>query len=243
MPNVEGLPDLADLPVLVIPGVDKKALWLGDCGVFVGQVHTHPITMNWWMAGHTCHPINKPYEITAALLERSCATASSPVYLNWSAPHMSSHTSWKNQVINFELSYLGIPSMNPLSRRSTFWKYCYLVATKLPISRECSKFQCCWKHLTTSRLYNFFNRLYKELCHFRCRSQHPVSPDLEGLPNLGDLPHLVLSFDLMYRCHPDSEVHGAYMEPTWGRQDPSGPHVGPMNFAIRDSLFVLVNAM
>ena len=38
--------------------------------------------------------------------------------------------------------------------------------------------------------------MYKELCHFRCRSQHPVSPDLEGLPNLGDLPHLVLSFDL-----------------------------------------------
>ena len=129
MPNVEGLPDLADLPVLVIPDVDKTALWLGDCGVFVGQVHTHPITMNWWMAGGTCHPINKPYEITAALLERSCATASSPVYLNWSAPHMSSHTSWKNQVINFELSYLGIPSMNPLSRWSTFWKYCYLVAT------------------------------------------------------------------------------------------------------------------
>ena len=87
--------------------------------------------------------------------------------------------------------------MNPLSRRSTFWKYCYLVATWLPISRECSKFQGCWKHLTTSQLYNFFNRLYQELCHFRCRSQHPVSPDLEGLPNLGDLPHLVLSFDLI----------------------------------------------
>ena len=94
-PNVEGLPDLADLPDLVIPDVDKTALWLGDCGVLVGQVHTHPITMNWWMAGGTCHPINQPYEITAALLESSCATASSPIYLNWSAPHMSSHTSWK----------------------------------------------------------------------------------------------------------------------------------------------------
>ena len=45
-PNVEGLPDLADLPDLVIPDVDKTALWLGDCGVLVGQVHTHPITMN-----------------------------------------------------------------------------------------------------------------------------------------------------------------------------------------------------
>ena len=31
---------------------------------------------------------------------------------------------------------------------------------------------------------------------------------------------------------PDSKVHGAYMGPTWGRQGPGGPHVGPMIFAI-----------
>ena len=31
---------------------------------------------------------------------------------------------------------------------------------------------------------------------------------------------------------PDSKVHGANMGPIWGRQDPGGPHVGPMNFAI-----------
>ena len=30
----------------------------------------------------------------------------------------------------------------------------------------------------------------------------------------------------------DSKVYGANMGPTWGRQDPGGPHVGPMNFAI-----------
>ena len=35
---------------------------------------------------------------------------------------------------------------------------------------------------------------------------------------------------------PDSKVHEAYMEPTWGQQDPGGPHVGPMNLAIRDTL-------
>ena len=34
----------------------------------------------------------------------------------------------------------------------------------------------------------------------------------------------------------DSKVHGANMGPIWGRQDPGGPHVGPMNFAIRDPL-------
>ena len=27
-------------------------------------------------------------------------------------------------------------------------------------------------------------------------------------------------------------VHGANVGPIWGRQDPGGPHVGPMNFAI-----------
>ena len=32
--------------------------------------------------------------------------------------------------------------------------------------------------------------------------------------------------------YPNSKVHGANMGPIWGRQDPGGPHVGPMNFAI-----------
>ena len=31
---------------------------------------------------------------------------------------------------------------------------------------------------------------------------------------------------------PGSKVRGANMGPIWGRQDPGGPHVGPMNFAI-----------
>ena len=37
---------------------------------------------------------------------------------------------------------------------------------------------------------------------------------------------------------PDSKVHGANMGPTWGRQDPGGHHVGPMNFAIWELLRV-----
>ena len=31
---------------------------------------------------------------------------------------------------------------------------------------------------------------------------------------------------------PESKVHGASMGPIWGRQDPGGPHVGPMNCVI-----------
>ena len=32
---------------------------------------------------------------------------------------------------------------------------------------------------------------------------------------------------------PDNKVHGANMGPIWGREDPGGPHVGPMNLVIR----------
>ena len=34
---------------------------------------------------------------------------------------------------------------------------------------------------------------------------------------------------------PDNKVHGANMGPTWVLSAPDGPHVGPMNLAIRDS--------
>ena len=40
-------------------------------------------------------------------------------------------------------------------------------------------------------------------------------------------------YALLFVEYPDKKVHGAYMGPTWGRQDPGGPHVGPMTFAIR----------
>ena len=41
-----------------------------------------------------------------------------------------------------------------------------------------------------------------------------------------------------YELHnnPDGKVHGANMGPIWGRQDPGGPHVGPMNVPIWEGL-------
>ena len=38
---------------------------------------------------------------------------------------------------------------------------------------------------------------------------------------------------------PDSKVHGANMEPIWGRQAQGGPRVGLMNFAICDVLQII----
>ena len=41
--------------------------------------------------------------------------------------------------------------------------------------------------------------------------------------------HNTMPEDIQY---PDSKVHGANMGPIWGRKDPGGPHVSPMNLAI-----------
>ena len=38
--------------------------------------------------------------------------------------------------------------------------------------------------------------------------------------------------------YPDSKVYGANMGPTWVLSAPDGPHVGPMNFAIRVEILV-----
>ena len=37
--------------------------------------------------------------------------------------------------------------------------------------------------------------------------------------------------------NPDNKVNGVNMGPIWGRQDPGGPHVGPMNLAIWEGKF------
>ena len=49
-------------------------------------------------------------------------------------------------------------------------------------------------------------------------------------PGLGDLE--VGGWCNNDQANPDSNVHGANMGPSWGRQDPGGSHVGPLNFAI-----------
>ena len=41
---------------------------------------------------------------------------------------------------------------------------------------------------------------------------------------------------------PDSKVHGANMGPTWVLSAPGGPHVGPMNLAIRDVSLAVTSA-
>ena len=76
--------------------------------------------------------------------------------------------------------------------------------------------------------------------HFSVKVSKPSSADPLYISN-ANLIILVTADVLVANCAqpetstPDSKVHGANMGPIWGRQDPGGPHVGPMNFAIWDS--------
>ena len=44
-------------------------------------------------------------------------------------------------------------------------------------------------------------------------------------------------FSLLKDKTPDSKVHGVNMGPAWVLSAPAGPHVGPMNLALRDAVF------
>ena len=44
---------------------------------------------------------------------------------------------------------------------------------------------------------------------------------------------------LCYCMERDSKIHGANMGPTWVLSVPDGPHVGPMNLAIRGPILLL----
>ena len=46
-----------------------------------------------------------------------------------------------------------------------------------------------------------------------------------------------------FHKNPDSKVHGANMGPTWVLSAADGPHVGPMNLAIREMLMNIVRNM
>ena len=45
--------------------------------------------------------------------------------------------------------------------------------------------------------------------------------------------HVYASHTPLFLLYPRSKVHGANMGPTWVLSAPDGPHVGPMNLAIR----------
>ena len=65
-------------------------------------------------------------------------------------------------------------------------------------------------------------------CEFKM--QHVV-------PNISNW-YICIAFPLttITDTFPDNKVHGANMGPTWVLSAPDGPHTGPMNLAIRDTM-------
>ena len=69
----------------------------------------------------------------------------------------------------------------------------------------------------------------------RCPLSKYKSPELfllSGKTTSAETSIVAFIATLSVHIFSDSKVLGANMGPIWGRQDPGGPIVGPMNFAI-----------
>ena len=66
-------------------------------------------------------------------------------------------------------------------------------------------------------------------------------PNWQTLYMCSEIVYLEALLDTLKKSHvyPDSQIHGANMGPTWVLSAPDGPHVGPMNPAIR--VFIVWN--
>ena len=88
------------------------------------------------------------------------------------------------------------------------------------------------------------------LCLFHTRHRYDVTTDRHGMCTnisgefavcVNESPYKMLQWSVLKKTGsihnvPDSKVHGANMGPTWYLSAPDGPHVGPMNLAIRGLL-------
>ena len=63
-----------------------------------------------------------------------------------------------------------------------------------------------------------------------------LSDDTKPFSELAEILWHSFEDGVYLNTFPDSKVNWAYMGPIWGRQDPGGSHVGPINFAIWVSL-------
>ena len=92
--------------------------------------------------------------------------------------------------------------------------------------------EACQPNLLFENIY----RLNKSGAWFAKREKMPE----HGLSQWRKL-YIILSSSIYWDlAHPDGKIHWANIGPIWGRQDPGGPHVGPMNFAIWADLVGIV---
>ena len=103
---------------------------------------------------------------------------------------------------------------------------------------------------TISSLYLDFNTY--QYFHWNDTKQHQHMWGLNPIIEIRQSDHLFIStMELSVRhylyieqgpwifpryAYPDSKVHGANIGPTWVLPAPDGPHMGPMNLAMRDTI-------
>ena len=96
--------------------------------------------------------------------------------------------------------------------------------------------------ITSCALWMCRRHLHRYMCtppHIPVTVEPPYSRSICSNIHVptGDIPYLaqesqVWNVVLIAWSIPNSKVRGANMGPIWDRQDPGGPHVGPMNLAI-----------
>ena len=77
----------------------------------------------------------------------------------------------------------------------------------------------------------FFFALMSNFIHMKIRNAI-IHPHHNGIDDINKLP--LKEWTTNYTI-PDSKVHVAHMGSTWVLSAPGGPHVGPINLAIRDA--------
>ena len=112
------------------------------------------------------------------------------------------------------------------------------VAINIPMAL-CTRRMCCMWHLPIC-CYHACNE-NPSVCHY----QWPISRNY--VYNVVDIEYLhlifcsrpcknIFRFHLFYMniTYPDNKIHGTNIGPAWALSAPNGPHVGPMNLAIRN---------
>ena len=132
---------------------------------------------------------------------------------------------WGSGVSNPSVSFLLIGSSSPSN--NTPWPPRYFAVGITSTGNSASKLL-----LTASHFHHGSpSHDFSGSCHSACNTHHCCS----FVPECNTLGYAKI------HASPDSKIHGANMRPTWGRLDPGGPHVGPMNLAIWGHLKQMVS--
>ena len=96
-----------------------------------------------------------------------------------------------------------------------------------------SRFNITWSHIAGVKLASLTNNNYS-----RYECDGPIFIEINAIMEIGSLSP-AQSYTQRQKTNifpndfPDSKFHGANMGPAWVLSAPDGPHVGPMNLAIR----------